>query len=154
MKAVTRYEANDGSLHVQPDDALARDRIIAQVDSLMAALEPIPTDDGCRFANGHGWVQQRPEVVATVKRGLIDLGEPWLGWWYEKQRTEHGKTLDDLLNAHASWFGRMLDGSCPPLEYAWHRMCAIADDGREFGQPFYANNPDKADGGPIPPKES
>ena len=149
MKTVTMYEAADGSRYTKAKQATIRDMIIEKVEEAMAPLGPQFKDEGCHFANGRGWIKHDPAKVKEVKRALIEVGKGPLGWWYDKQLKLHGKTLDDLMTCHGSWFGRMLDGSCAPLERAWSRMCCITEDGREFGQPYYAANPDKTTGGEL-----
>lgn len=60
MKRVDRWEANDGSIWLTEMAAVERDMLIAECDAVVAGLglKPTPKDDGCRFANGHGYIQQ------------------------------------------------------------------------------------------------
>lgn len=57
------------------------------------------------------------------------------------------QTIDSPECCHPSWVGRLIDDACPrPVKSAWFRFQCIDKQGREWGQPFYANNPDKASG--------
>lgn len=53
---------------------------------------------------------------------------------------------------HPSWFSRLLDCETGLKEWhrAWHRIACINwRTHREYGQPYYANNPDKTTGGAL-----
>lgn len=143
MKAVTMFRADDGSIHQDESKAAERDAIIKEVATAMRPLggrpESGPVYDAHR--RGDGFIQHDPQIVRVVKRALIHAGRGPLGWWYDGQKKDHGKTLDDLMDAHPSWFGRMLDGVCPPLERAWGRMWTIDDLGREWDQPYRVEHP-------------
>lgn len=81
-------------------------------------LEPIP-DIGTGFANGEGYVLQDPEVVQEIRDYFIDR----YGSYYVA-----GRTLDD-------------GGS--PLYGVFMRVFTVDKYSREWGQPFYANNPNE-----------
>lgn len=146
MQAITKYKANDGSEWDEPEKAVRRDHLIADVDDVMVSLNPCPDDTN--FANGHGYVQQDAEQIAKVKANLFTIAnqDGILKWWIDDQKARHGKTDDFLINdTHASWYCRMLDGSHRPLERAYSRLCNIDDECREWGQQYFANNPEKGD---------
>jgi hypothetical protein len=135
MKIVTRFESNDGHIWDSEEKAIARDKMIEDVKKAMRFLPEPPSE--CDFANGGGYIDHTASAVFATKSELIELSRPFLGEWMERQ-------TQPLTEIHASWFGRLLDGGHEPLERAWSRMMCITPNGREFGQPYYAEHPDEA----------
>lgn len=127
------YIANDGARFRDEAECLKRDALIVAVDVIMAPLGARPVDDGCKFANGGGYVQHD---AATVNRVKIALGNLTLAHnpWIDVKGTP-------LENVHPSWWGRMLDDVSDPIETAWRRIYCFDETGREWGQPYYALNP-------------
>ena len=141
MRSVTRYQANDGSEWDTAEKAHKRDAMSSAVDSAMCLLRDVPSE-----LNWEGFVQQDPETIREVKRRLFEIANVHgvLKWWIDSQQKEHSKTENDLAqNCHPSWFVRLLDGGSRPLGIAYGRLCAIDEHGREWNQPYYANNPPK-----------
>ena len=60
MKRIDRWQADDNSIWDTPEKAAERDALVAECNAFFASLnlKPEPKDDGCRFANGHGFIQQ------------------------------------------------------------------------------------------------
>ena len=56
------------------------------------------------------------------------------------------ETIDNP-NSHLSWVTRAIgDSDCPHTIYRmWSRFTCIDKEGREWGQPFYATNPNQAE---------
>lgn len=127
------YVANDGSRHTNEADAVKRDALIVAVDAIMAPLGERVKDEKCNFANGGGYVRHDPAVVRSVKGALGRLTMKEHSYIDPK-----GCAVEDV---HPSWWGRMLDGMSGPLDRAWSRLYCIGDDGREWGQPYYASHP-------------
>lgn len=140
MRSQTIFVANDGSRWDTAEQALARDALIVEVDRIMAPMGKRP--EGSDFANGAGCIQHVPATLALVRSRLYEASRPALGWWYDDQKKRHGR---EPVDAHASWFTRMLDGKNGPLSTAWYRFQCIDQSGREWGQPYFANNPDQAE---------
>lgn len=142
MKAVTVYEAMDGSHFGDPDACLARDRLCAQCDTLLKMLEPIPENDGCSFANGDGYVAQDPKRYVAVLNGALDIFD---GYFTSEAARKHSAYARQQGPGHAmdSFVGRYLDDSpnLSPLRSVWSRLRDIDAQCREWGQPFYASNP-------------
>ena len=148
MRAQTVYVAEDGARFDDPAKADERDALIAEIDAIMAPLKPTPQDDHCHFTNGHGYVQQDLVTLAAVRAALLVPTKRVLKWWWDSQLEDHGK---EPVNAHPSWFCRMLDGDAGPLDYAWGRFCRIDEQGREWGQQYYATHQDEAEQFEIKP---
>jgi len=127
------FVANDGARFQSEADALKRDAQIEEVNTIMAPLGARPVDEGCRFANGDGYIPHHPGTVRAVKIALGTLTlktYPWID--------VRGTPLEKV---HPSWLGRMLDCDDGPIKHAWRRLYCFDEQGREWGQPYYALNP-------------
>lgn len=101
----------------------------------------LPDDDGtCRFSNGHGYWQHRPEDVHKVKSAILSIAAtdaPSFAATFDKIRAGFCR------ESHAT---RIIDECCPrPVWRAWHRLWCIDADGKEWGQPYFAMNPSEAE---------
>lgn len=137
MKAITRYQAEDGSIWMTPEAALEREHFIVVVDEAMVPLGPQYDDGTCDFANGHGYIQHSPEAVAAARANLMPITRKLLACWFKDQLERHGK---DPVDAHPSWYSRILDGDHRPLDQAWRRIGCIDTQHREWGQQYFAAN--------------
>jgi len=140
-EAVTMYRADDGCIFKTESEAVRRDRIIQEVKKAMEPIGELPPDPGCEFANGSGYYKHSLRDLEKVKRNLLHVFESngFADHWTGLQNATCEKWQVD------PWaFGRRLDGSCPPLEEAYGRLCCIDDYGREFGQPYFTKHPDRA----------
>lgn len=137
MQAVTMYRANDGSLWKNESDAANRDSIAQEVALAMEYLPKRPKE----FGEGEYIQHSRPALI-HCKTVLFEIAKAGpLKWWIDSQKNEHKQTEKHLIEVtHPSWFGRMLDGGCDPLERAYGRLCCIDSEDREWEQPYYANN--------------
>jgi hypothetical protein len=139
VKQITKYQANDGSEWDTEDGAIQRDQMIEEVDRIMEPLGKRPT--------GHGeFVQRDLRTVTIITAALFEIADRdgVLKWWIDGQRKAHGRTTRQLIHyTHPSWFLRMLDGNHDPLERAYGRLCCIDKRGREWDQPYFANESDK-----------
>ena len=138
-KAITRFEAIDGSVWPTLEKAEAHEALIRDVAEAMKPMGERPK--GVDFTNGSGYVQHTVQAVASARRSLIALTRPRIQHWFDQQKRDHNTDFDMV---HPSWFGRMLDGSATPLEDAWRRLCCVDPLNREWGQPYYATHPDHA----------
>lgn len=136
MKRVTRYEAHDGSQFKTASEAKAHEQLIAAVAELSKLLRPVPDD--ADFANGHGYVQQDEKQVQAYKRGLLLLAKG-----YGPRFAEGAKTPDDVNPCGV--VGRILDDVGGPINTAWRRLMNMDIHYREWGQGYFALNPDKGE---------
>lgn len=138
MKKIQKYQADDGVEFNDKKTCEDYELLCAKVKIVMSQLPSKPDDDGCRFSNGHGFIQHTEVVVTKVKLELLDLigtqiSHPWI------EQTRSGI-------AHLSYVGRLLDDyGIRPLSNAWNRLYCIDVYFREWGQPYYAINPDKGE---------
>jgi hypothetical protein len=141
MKTKIKFVANDGSEWDDENSAHFREDMVASVDAALSLLKPVPND-----CNWKGYVQQDADAVRKVKTMLFNIANQKgvLKWWIDSQKREHGQTEAELIDAHPSWFGRMLDGSHRPLERAYGRLCCIDDQDREWNQPYFVTHPEES----------
>lgn len=140
MKEVTRYQSNDGKIWEDAMNAQKRDN---QIELTKIAMKPLDTGSlDINNSNSRGYIIHKMENIRTTKKSLIELSKSNLpeGWLENSSVTP--------MDIHPSYFARFIDND-GPLSRAWSRMCCIDDEGKEYGQMFYAINPDKADGGCI-----
>ena len=111
MKAVIRYQADDGSVWETEEAAQQRDRIKWTCDSIPAKLRLRDRPTG-NFSNGEGFVQQPTGSKDRLWEELRRIGR--IGW------------------------NRDSDGPVGKLSY---RASSMDDQDREWGQPYFALNP-------------
>ena len=144
MKVITKYVANDGIEFATEKECLEQDALIVQVEKIMNVMVPLPKeDDGCRFVNGCYFIQQDLNSVNEVKRKILTLIKVYINHQW----------VDDTLNKkniHPSYVARLV-GDCShsrpfirPLSDAWYRISNIDKLGREWGQGYFVENPDKS----------
>lgn len=144
METITRYRVNDGSEFVDHDKAKAYEALCRQTGGFMALLDLPPEKDDCNFANGGGYLQHDPGAIAKVRESLHQVARgssKCPGPLYRLISGCEGGYDNMALEAHPSWYVRMLDGSCRTLGQAFNRLCCIDDKGREWGQMYFVINP-------------
>lgn len=131
MKAITLYQAVDGSNWPTEAEALERDALCSHVDAAMALLKPRPKD--VAFDNGGSFVQQEAERWLAAKQRIVDLSAAVTGH----------KVFDNIAeDIHPqSIAGYILSEVGGPLNAGWYRISCIDDQLREWGQPYFVNNP-------------
>ena len=137
MQSITKFKAIDGKEFDSENECLDYENLINNVSSIMNELFPLPNNDNCSFLNGNGFIQHDKQILRKVKINLLE------------EITKHIKhewiqqTIDDE-NVHPSFVGRLIgDVGITPLIKAWDRFMCIDKVGREWGQPYFASNPDK-----------
>ena len=131
MKAITLYQAVDGSNWQTEAEALARDSLCSHVDAAMALLKPRPKDSG--FDNGKSFVQQESGQALAAKQRIVDLAYAI---------TDHAvfANIAEEIHPH-SVAGRILSDIGGPLNTAWWRFACMDVRLREWGQPYFVNHP-------------
>ena len=119
MKKLTVYESVDGMRWDTEAECLERDRLMEEISGIMSKLNPKPKDPLCHFANGDGYIQQDLETVQIVRAEIHDL---------------------------AVKLGSRVNGKRDrPLHRSLNRLRATDSQGREWGQPYFANHPEEAE---------
>lgn len=136
---VTKYKAKDNREFTNENDCVEYELLIDRVDAIIARLPKLPKDDGCKFANGHGYIQHDKEILRGVWNDLLSEFSTKIDHkWIEQSKD---------FKAHSSYVGRLVgDYDIKPYWIAWNRMSNVdLQTFREFGQPYYANNPNEAE---------
>lgn len=138
MKVITKFKAIDGKEFNSENECLDYENLIKKVNNIMKVLPPLPKDEGCSFSNGDGFVQHDKTILRKVQINLLEEMKKHIDHKWIQQ------TIDDE-NAHPSYIGRLIsDYEIIPLKEAWNRFMCIDKLGREWGQPYFVTNPDKA----------
>ena len=129
MKAITKYQANDGVIFDEELKCVTYEQQLLQIDSIMRFMGKKPKDKGCEFANGGGYIQHDVKQLKQATNQLVILSKAILGI---KEDVEFG------------WIDRYFDDSNNRALYAaWSRLSNCDEQGREWGQDYYAINPEK-----------
>lgn len=107
---------------------------------LLERLQQIETLPPRRRDIAHGkWIQHPVEQYRKWRMALVKMTKEYFPDTYPDA---------DPMEIHPhSYMGRVVDDSGPdPLRKQWQRLACTTDDGREFDQPYFALNPDKAEG--------
>ena len=142
MQAIQKFKADDGAEFNTEAACLEYEALGAEVAEVMATLPARPNDDGCRFSNGEGYLQHDAATLHRARVSILKIAQRFASnpSWIQQ-------TIDDPAGCHPSWAGRLIDECCSlPVSRAWYRFMCIDKQGREWGQPYYANNPEKASG--------
>ena len=136
MKTKTYYIAKDNSKHENEAKAISHEKFIDEIAEAMKPLGERYDDGRCEYANGKGYVQHHPDDVLKAKTGIIKIA---------KRVVPDDIWKHPAKNIHPhSFAGRLLSDSNDFLYSAWRRFMCIDEKGREWGQPYYSLNPERA----------
>jgi len=137
METITKFKAIDGKEFTSEIECLKYELLIKRVDEIMALLPQTPKDDGCNFSNGGGYVKHEKTTLRNAQIQLLEICKEYIDHKWIQQ------TIDDET-VHLSYVGRVLgDYGIRPLENAWYRFSCVDKQYHEWGQPYFATNPDK-----------
>ncbi len=138
METITKYKADDGREFLDAGECRTHEENCSLAENIMSEMCPRP--GGTDFANGSGYIQHEPSKVLEVRAKFLE---------FCKRYTTHKwiqESIDKGFEAHASWAARIIGEAAPDTIYKhWHRFSCIDSSGREWGQPFYADHPEKAE---------
>ncbi len=134
MRALTLFEADDGSHWETAEAAHERDALCARITLAIKPLGPRPD-------LGHGRsVQQERDACLEAKRALVAIALETCGDFPVFKENEP----DDIHPMSIA--GRIIDDHGGPLARAWSRLCRINwDSFREYDQPYFALHPERAE---------
>ena len=136
MQTITKFKAIDGVEFTDKQECIKYELLIDRVNSIMNTLPKHP--DSCDFSNGIGYLQHDKTTLRNAKVSLLTICKEYIDHKWIQQSID-GDTV------HPSWVGRLLgDYGIRPLERAWNRFQCIDSKYREWGQPYFAYNPEKA----------
>jgi hypothetical protein len=122
-----KYEAEDGRKFSTPEECEQYEVLLYDLDAIMKPFGKHP--DKTDFTNGGGYLQHKKSDVERAKKRLIVTGSTYL-------------QLEDPVGFNV--LGRYFDDSGVSCLYkAWLRLACMDALYREWGQPYYANHPDK-----------
>ena len=148
MRTLTIYEASDGSRHETEVSCLKYEAVIKEVADVMSKLRPRPSDDGCAFSNGHGYLQHPKDAFLGAQRELLRIARRSFRADEFREHFEHALQADAPVGLR--FVSRAISECCPaPVDGAWRRLCCVDQQFREWGQPYYALNPDKGERVPL-----
>lgn len=135
MKAITKFQALDGSEFDSEDACRSYESLCAEISDIMVSLPEVKI---C----GAGHFQHEASTVLRIQRALVEIFarlHPSLNdhhvEWARRAVVPAGMTL----------IGRDID-DCgeAPLRAAWHRLMRMDRQFREYEQPYYAIQADRA----------
>lgn len=139
MKKISKFVANDGSEFTSQKKCERYEAHCKEVKAVMKKLGSVPKLPNCGFANGGGYIQHDEATFMQVRTQILEIA---------KKFTDHKwiqETIDKGLEAHSSYAARIIDEcTTRPLGAAWSRVQCVDKQFREWGQPYYAEHPDKA----------
>lgn len=130
MKEIVKvqYQADDGTLFSSREQCAAYELSSSKIDTIISKLgtKPKLSDDQ--------YIQHTMTNVYNVRRELCLLANSvWEHKWFTQTATDP--------STHSSWAGRLIsEMDNPKLNSAWFRIMCIDSDGREWQQPYFANN--------------
>lgn len=134
MKIVNKYESTDGLTFESAESCMKHEEGLFACAKIMIDLPERPDD--INFSNGEGYVQHDIELALTVRNELLSLAKTHYDHRAFDEVKEYG------LEARGSIVGRLIDDACPScIKDAWYRFMCIDNNGREWGQPYYASKP-------------
>lgn len=140
MRDIQKFQAVDGKEFLSKIDCENHEKLIFRLTHITSSLYPLP--DGCDFLNGKGYLQYDIHYINNVKLKFLKLIEVTTEWNKLKEAVAAQR-----LNLYTfSILGRYLDDSDSVFYATYSRLFGnIDENGREWGQAYYKNNPDKAE---------
>lgn len=142
MEIITKYRAVDGKEFSNENECLKYELLIKRVDEIMSTLPPIPEPnyETTSFTNGGGYLQHKSDDLRKAKIALLGIC---------KEYSDHKwiqETIDNEQSMSCSFVARILgELGIYPLIEAWNRFSSVDNEYREWGQPYFANNPEKGE---------
>lgn len=137
MRQIVKYKADDGVEFFSMADCVQHEGNVNAAALIMSTLPKRPTSPA--FSCGSGYVQHIQGELITVRNKFLEFSKvycthPWIDQGLEDDRPCIGHT----------GVARILSESLPKSVHVhWFRFVCIDKHFREWGQPYYALNPDK-----------
>jgi|HubBroStandDraft_3_1064219.scaffolds.fasta_scaffold267348_2 hypothetical protein len=132
MKAVTRFEALDGTIFDDKNKCVEYEALCQEIADLIAGW---PEQE----IRGSGFVQQDKDTVLKIQRGMAIIFER-IHW--KDHHTEWAR--EAARPAGLSLIGRYVDDAgLTPERRVWNRLARLDARFREYEQPYYAIQADK-----------
>ncbi len=140
MKTITKYIADDGTEFRDELKCLEHEALCSEIADVMSVLPRRPDNDGCRFANGGGYIQHEAGTLMTVRDRLLRIAQRFT------KDPSIQKELDGRA-VHESHVQYAINAMCPKVLIDAYNRISYTDPwtAREYGQMYFRNNPDKAE---------
>lgn len=139
MKKIAKYVADDGSEFTSERKCREYEAHCKRVAQILKPLGPLPNLPACGFANGDGYIQHDEQTFMKARVELLEQA---------KKFTTHKwiqESIDKGMDAHSSYAARIIqECTTTALDRAWCRIQCVDRQFREWGQPYYAEHPEKA----------
>ena len=136
METIQQYKSFCGKIFNTIEECNRYEVISKQVDNILETIEDSSKfDEGCNFTNGEGFIQHPANTYNILEKELVRLSNIWF------------KAEDDPFTCFNYYLGRYIDDSnMSCLNKLSYKLMCIDELGREYGQPYFKNNPDKCKG--------
>lgn len=143
---VTNYMAEDGKIFNDEMACLAHEQLCRELDEILSILPPRPSSTSCAFENGEGYIQHDSADFVKAKNDILNLVLEYV------DGSRASETIKIVIDE--SWYmsgrpyvnhvTRSISNYCPGvIQHAWYRFNCTDGSFREWGQPYYAVNPEK-----------
>ncbi len=136
IKQIIKYETSDKREFTSLQEAEKYEMLIHMVKIIIKDLPKRPDGD---FNNGYGYIQHDKQKVLMIRTQLIKLAKSYINPWIDQ-------SIESPETPHISYVNRLI-GDYPllyPISKELYRFNCMDSEYREWGQPFYASNPDEA----------
>lgn len=136
MEIIQKFKAIDGVEFNDKEECIKYETLIDRVNSIINTLPKHPNT--CEFSNGSGYLQHNETTFKNAKISLLNICKEYIDHrWVQESIDDH--------NINPSYVGRLLDDyGIRPLYKAWYRIMCVDSKFREWGQLYYATNPNEA----------
>ena len=138
MEVINKYKAFDGREFEDAEKCIEYEGQMSELINIMSVMPIIPED--CGFTNGHGFILHDKSEAEDVFIKLLVFAKYYIPDNVIEEAIDYGWDCRQRI------IGRYFDDCTPNKVYkAWHRFMCIDDQMREWGQPYFAHNPDKGE---------
>ncbi len=127
MIELITYRADDGKTFNSKEECTKYEQILSKVNAFLSIVpDPIDFD----ISNGQGYILHEKGTASDMEELLVNLSNIWFKEKFTGFCYILGRYIDDS------------DMKC--LNRLSYRLMCFSGD-REYGQPYFANNPSEAD---------
>jgi hypothetical protein len=137
----TKYVTEDENQFDSPIDALKHELLLYRVNDALSQLPPRPKS--MEFSNGKGYILHNRYVAMNAYLQLVGIARDYIG--EEMREVESRPGFKGWGIETAEWFDFHFSrvGDNPTLSHAFYRFRAMDSSFREWGQIYFALNPNE-----------
>jgi hypothetical protein len=136
MKTKTIYVADDGVEFTDFTSCANYKELCEIVDFYMRQLPKAPNTSS--FQAGKGYIQHDIATVKLVRNKIIKFLHQACGGTFNLESATNGVLHPSYISYHSDH----IKEKC--LKNAWYRFQCMTEEFKEYGQPYFCNNPDQA----------